>query len=154
MVCAGDCDDTDPAVHPDTFERCRNGIDDNCDFLTDAGDEICLDEHCLDLEIVQGDLVMTLLDAADPACETNDRLDDRMSVIWGDVDELQEVAGKIDLGQVHELDCWQRRFPILFDTLRPDPGKVDFILARRQWESDYGSSSDGLRRTAQNDPCP
>jgi hypothetical protein len=41
--CAGgpdaDCDDTDPAVHPNTTERC-NGIDDNCDGAIDEGFDV------------------------------------------------------------------------------------------------------------------
>jgi len=33
---SGDCDDGDPAVHPEATEVC-NGIDDNCDGATDEG---------------------------------------------------------------------------------------------------------------------
>jgi hypothetical protein len=33
---SGDCDDTDPAVHPAAVETC-NGVDDNCDTRTDEG---------------------------------------------------------------------------------------------------------------------
>jgi hypothetical protein len=35
-TCAGDCDDANPAVHPGAIEVC-NGIDDNCNGLTDEG---------------------------------------------------------------------------------------------------------------------
>jgi hypothetical protein len=34
--CAGDCDDADPAVHPNALELC-NGRDDDCDGMTDEG---------------------------------------------------------------------------------------------------------------------
>lgn len=36
--CGGpDCDDTDPAVHPDAEERCDNDIDDDCDGSSNEG---------------------------------------------------------------------------------------------------------------------
>jgi hypothetical protein len=35
-----DCDDADPAVHPDAIELCADGIDNNCDGKTDAQDAI------------------------------------------------------------------------------------------------------------------
>ena len=40
VACAkgeGDCDDTNAAIHPNQPEVCGNGIDDNCDGLTDTG---------------------------------------------------------------------------------------------------------------------
>jgi hypothetical protein len=35
-ICGGDCDDTNPAVHPAAEEVC-NSIDDDCDFVADDG---------------------------------------------------------------------------------------------------------------------
>jgi hypothetical protein len=37
LIDGSDCDDSDPAVHPDATEWC-NGVDDNCDGLTDGSD--------------------------------------------------------------------------------------------------------------------
>ena len=43
--CAGDCDDTESGVHPGQVEtspvQCSNGLDDDCDGLTDAADPGC-----------------------------------------------------------------------------------------------------------------
>jgi len=36
-----DCDDTNPDIHPDAYEDCTNGIDDNCNGQTDADDGFC-----------------------------------------------------------------------------------------------------------------
>lgn len=43
-----DCDDSDPAVNPGAAEACSNGVDDNCDGLTDSEDPLCL--ICTDLD--------------------------------------------------------------------------------------------------------
>lgn len=51
----GDCDDTDNAVNPDAVEDCENGVDDNCDDLTDDEDtDSCVAEVVLD----DGDCVL------------------------------------------------------------------------------------------------
>ena len=43
----GDCDDGDGAVHPEAKELC-NGVDDDCDGVTDCPEGlICLDDECL-----------------------------------------------------------------------------------------------------------
>jgi len=41
-TCGGpDCDDGNAQVHPDAAEDCENGVDDDCDGLTDLDDEAC-----------------------------------------------------------------------------------------------------------------
>lgn len=37
-----DCSDSDPLVNPGAAEACGNGVDDNCDGLTDSEDPVCL----------------------------------------------------------------------------------------------------------------
>jgi len=52
---SGDCDDEDPAVHPEATEVC-NGIDDNCDGATDEGCvSICGDGLLEGYETCDGD---------------------------------------------------------------------------------------------------
>ncbi len=40
----GDCDDDDDDVHPDATESCYDGVDNNCDGLTDGEDEVACPE--------------------------------------------------------------------------------------------------------------
>jgi hypothetical protein len=46
----GDCDDTLPSVHPGASEACTNGIDDDCNGLTDAADPACSLPACPDAD--------------------------------------------------------------------------------------------------------
>ncbi|MBN2493892.1 MAG: lamin tail domain-containing protein [Deltaproteobacteria bacterium] len=43
--CGGDdCDDMDPDTHPGAEERCGDGVDNDCDGLTDMVDDLCCDD--------------------------------------------------------------------------------------------------------------
>ncbi len=41
---ADDCDDTDPGIRPDTYERCDDAVDNDCDALVDDDDPDCAGE--------------------------------------------------------------------------------------------------------------
>jgi hypothetical protein len=50
-----DCDDTRSAVRPTASEVCANGLDDDCDMLSDCADDAC-SASCGGLEVVSGSL--------------------------------------------------------------------------------------------------
>ncbi len=43
----GDCDDQDPARHPDALEICNGGVDDDCNGQADDADDAALDDRVL-----------------------------------------------------------------------------------------------------------
>ena len=61
---AGDCDDADPAIHPDAEELC-NGLDDDCDGVIDPPQSLDAQDWAVDLD---GDGYGDL-EAAERACE-------------------------------------------------------------------------------------
>jgi hypothetical protein len=40
-TCGGDCNDSNPAIRPNAVENCGNGVDDNCNGLTDSQEPSC-----------------------------------------------------------------------------------------------------------------
>lgn len=49
--CGGsDCDDSDPGIRPDIKEKCTDGVDNNCDGLTDGEDEEGCPPGCADAD--------------------------------------------------------------------------------------------------------
>ncbi len=66
--CDGDCDDTEAAANPDALEVCDDGIDNDCDGLTDIDDDEC--------EEVGDDDDTTAGDDDDAADDDDDAVDD------------------------------------------------------------------------------
>ena len=54
----GDCDDSNPAVHPGAEELCHDGLDNDCDGDTDGQDGEC--RFTLDLDLSHGAGVLTM----------------------------------------------------------------------------------------------
>ncbi len=102
VAVGGDCDDTDPAIHPDADEVCNEGVDDDCDGLadddddsvvTDSDDDGYLDE---DGDGYAGAQVVRQCDHTD-LFESNEDCDD------GDDDIHPEAAE--DCGDGVDQDC-------------------------------------------------
>ena len=151
-ACAGDCDDGVPEIHPAALELCRNFLDDNCDDLTDGEDGYCLAEICAVTALgAPGSDPLLGFDQAG-TCPTGVGLPRTVEVVWGDLAAISAGAGQIDLGVVNPAACDGTVEGCLYDSLRPDPGSVDFVLVREAGAANYGYSSAGEPRVA--DPGP
>jgi cysteine-rich repeat protein len=150
--CQGDCNDIDPAVNPAMIELCRNAVDDNCDGFADGLAIECLSELC----------VVVTLGASEPSlhfgdttsCPEGSSLGRPLDVLWGDLSALTLTGGSVHLGTVNQIACNRDVEGYLFDSLRPDPGTVDFVLVRETGVADYGSSSAAEPRVPDAGDCP
>lgn len=153
--CMGDCNDFDATVHPDAVELCRNGQDDNCDTMTDADDPNCLAEVCVEITLgptPADDVELRFRSVAD--CPTGETLARAVDVVWGDLDAIQMGVFNVALGPVQPVACGTFFKGHLYDSLRPDPLRADFILAREEGAGDYGSASTGQARIPDSGDCP
>lgn len=154
-ICEGDCQDDVPAVNPAALELCRNNEDDDCDGRTDGQESACLRPSCA--------VVALGPPGTDPALSINPAdncpaatLPRAVDLIWGRLDQLRFTPGFVDLGEVSQVACGTLAGAHLFDSLRPDPGRGDFILAGETaaGSSRYGTAANGLLRRSTFGDCP
>ena len=113
----GDCNDADPAVHPDAAEVLDNGIDDDCDGLTDLGESDFDGDGYADFAGDCDDADPTVFPGAVEECDgvddDCDGLIDETTVCFDDDgDGHSELSGDCDDAQpdvysgAPELDDW------------------------------------------------
>jgi hypothetical protein len=151
-LCEGDCDDADPLVYPNAVELCRNGTDDNCDGRTDGEQSACLDPRCIVVAIVSES--ETQISMGDPDDCPSSPFDGLVDLVWGDLAGLRMQGGEVDLGTVQQIEGGTKVESNFYDSLRPDPGSGDFVLARTSSQPDYGHSTTGEPRTPSGGDCP
>jgi cysteine-rich repeat protein len=154
VPCMGDCDDGSAAVHPGAVELCRNSEDDNCDSLVDGQDATCSAEACVVITLGEpgDDPWLDFVPAA--SCPTGDLLARPVDVVWGDLAGVQELGGWIVLNQVEQIACGSTSKAHIYDSLKPDPGNVDFVLVRETGTGNYGTGNPPLTRSSAVGDCP
>ena len=75
-------------------------------------------------------------------------------LVWGNLVDLSVETDQVTLEESSLLACRRSREAYLFDTLRPDPGQVDFYLVRESGEGSYGPGVSGLPRLPAVEICP
>jgi predicted outer membrane repeat protein len=93
LVEGGDCDDENPAVHPEAEEVCDDGIDNNCDGHVDEG---CDSDTGLTTDTGEPELPVDVDDSGDmPTSGARDDLDSGADgLIFGDDGHLYEINGQ------------------------------------------------------------
>lgn len=152
-ACEGDCLDDNGAVFPGALELCRNRLDDDCDGSADASAPECPSPYCAAVTLGPrgSDPALDILAAGECPGGTLSRAVD---IVWGDLAALRIDQSGVDLGPLNQVACEVLSEGIVFDSLRPDPGTGDFILARETDEPGYGSSSAGETRNGGAGGCP
>ncbi len=155
-VCAGDCDDGNPAIRPGAAELCRDALDNDCDGATDGAQTSCLAPACVAVTLAAAPgAEPALAFAAQDACPTGTSLARSIDLVWGRLTALGPgLGGTITLGAVTPVACGSAQKGTLFDSLRPDPGTGDFVLAKESSAASYGPGSDGRPRVANGGDCP
>jgi hypothetical protein len=119
----GDCDDSDADVNPAAEEDLGNGVDDDCDGVTDGGDLTVYDDYAEWSE--DGDLFEELIDFESLAeGETvDDDYEDLGAVFDGTVEVATDVDGSDPSGDQAGL-CSDSSFSVTFDELQPGVAMV------------------------------
>jgi len=117
----GDCDDTDPDVNPDAIEDISNGIDDDCDGVTDGGDIDTYTSHSLWL--VDSDVDEELIDFED--LSVGETLDDDYEDLGATFDASCDVSTDIDGATPIDsqgAEASGTEITVTFDELQPAVG--------------------------------
>jgi hypothetical protein len=124
--------------------------------VADADEPECPTPVCVRVTVsgTPGDPFLDFVPLA--SCPLSLPLARSVATVWGNLDNVafDPRAGATSLGPVQPVACGQTVGGVAFDSLRPDPGKADFVLSREATQTGYGQSSDGSPRLPSTEPCP